>query len=48
MKKSRDRVKSEEKPTIAKTKRKRNPPELRNDTFEKHQTLLRLHIQESI
>ncbi|XP_052569846.1 uncharacterized protein C2orf78 homolog [Peromyscus californicus insignis] len=40
LKPSRHRVKTQEKPTIPKTKKKRTPPELSNDTFKKPQTHL--------
>ncbi|KAK7807935.1 hypothetical protein U0070_000898, partial [Myodes glareolus] len=48
LKPSRHRVKAEEKPTIPKTKRKRNPPELSHDSFKKPRTHLGRHMLESV
>ena len=45
---SRNRVKAEEKPTIPKTKRKRNPPELSQNSFKKPRTHLAMHMLESV
>ncbi|XP_021091647.2 uncharacterized protein C2orf78 homolog isoform X2 [Mesocricetus auratus] len=42
------RVKAEEKPTISKTKRTRNPPELSQDNFKKPRTHLGMHMLESV
>ncbi|XP_034345578.1 uncharacterized protein C2orf78 homolog [Arvicanthis niloticus] len=48
LKQSRNRVRGEEKPTIPKTKRKRNPPELSQNNFKKPRTKLRLQMLESV
>ena len=48
LKQSRNRVKAEEKPTIPKTKRKRNPPELSQNSFKKPRTHLGMHMLESV
>ncbi|XP_034345621.2 uncharacterized protein C2orf78 homolog [Arvicanthis niloticus] len=48
LKLSRNRVKGEEKPTIPKTKRKRNPPELSQNSFKKPRTNLGMHMLESV
>ncbi|XP_006540571.1 uncharacterized protein C2orf78 homolog isoform X1 [Mus musculus] len=48
LKQSRNRVKAEEKPTIPKTKRKRNPPELSQNSFKKPRTNLAMHMLESV
>ncbi|XP_021070828.1 uncharacterized protein C2orf78 homolog [Mus pahari] len=48
LKQSRKRVKAEEKPTIPKTKRKRNPPELSQNSFKKPRTHLGMHMLESV
>nr|XP_048298011.1 uncharacterized protein C2orf78 homolog [Myodes glareolus] len=48
LKPSNHRVKAEEKPTIPKTKRKRNPPELSHDSFKKPRTHLGRHMLESV
>ncbi|OBS69769.1 hypothetical protein A6R68_01692, partial [Neotoma lepida] len=42
------RVKTQEKPTIPKTKRKRNPPELSHDSFKKLRTHLSMHMLVSV
>ncbi|XP_021512867.1 uncharacterized protein C2orf78 homolog [Meriones unguiculatus] len=47
-KQSRNRVKAEEQPTIPKTKRKRNPPELSHNSFKKPRTHLGMHMLESV
>ncbi|GAB1291964.1 Predicted gene 5114 [Apodemus speciosus] len=44
LKQSRNRVKAEEKPTVPKTKRKRNPPELSQNNFKKPRTHLGMHM----
>ena len=43
LKKSRNRVKAEEKPTIPKTKIKRDLPELSHSSFKKPRTHLGMH-----
>ncbi|XP_041911549.1 LOW QUALITY PROTEIN: uncharacterized protein C2orf78 homolog [Arvicola amphibius] len=48
LKPSNHRAKAEEKPTIPKTKRKRNPPELSHDSFKKPRTHLGMHMLESV
>ncbi|XP_008757499.1 uncharacterized protein C2orf78 homolog isoform X1 [Rattus norvegicus] len=48
LKQSRKRVKAEEKPTVPKTKRKRNPPELSQTSFKKPRTHLGMHMLESV
>ncbi|KAK7797341.1 hypothetical protein U0070_002414 [Myodes glareolus] len=48
LKPSNHRVKAEEKSTIPKTKRKRNPPELSHDSFKKPRTHLGMHMLESV
>ncbi|XP_052052997.1 uncharacterized protein C2orf78 homolog [Apodemus sylvaticus] len=48
LKQSRNRAKAEEKPTIPKTKRKRNPPELSHNSFKKPRTHLGMHMLESV
>ncbi|XP_052052639.1 uncharacterized protein C2orf78 homolog [Apodemus sylvaticus] len=48
LKQSRNRAKAEEKPTIPKTKRKRNPPELSQNSFKKPRTHLGMHMLESV
>ncbi|XP_051030907.1 uncharacterized protein C2orf78 homolog [Phodopus roborovskii] len=48
LKPSCSRVKAEEKPIIPKTKRKRNPPELNQDSFKKPRTHLGMHMLESV
>ncbi|XP_028640116.1 uncharacterized protein C2orf78 homolog, partial [Grammomys surdaster] len=48
LKQSRNRVKGEEKPTISKTKRKRNPPEFSQNSFKKPRTNLGMHLLESV
>ncbi|XP_034379597.1 uncharacterized protein C2orf78 homolog [Arvicanthis niloticus] len=48
LKLSRNKVKGEEKPTIPKTKRKRNPPELSQNSFKKPRTNLGMHMLESV
>ncbi|GAB1291956.1 Predicted gene 5591 [Apodemus speciosus] len=48
LKQSRNRVKAEEKPTVPKTKRKRNPPELSHNSFKKPRTHLGMHMLESV
>ncbi|XP_028609991.1 uncharacterized protein C2orf78 homolog [Grammomys surdaster] len=48
LKPSRNRVKGEEKPTIPKTKRKKNPPELSPNCFKKPRTNLGMHMLESV
>ena len=47
-KKSRNRVKAEEKPTIPKTKIKRDLPELSHNSFKKPRTHLGMHMLESV
>ena len=48
LKQSRNRVKAEEKPSIPKTKRKMNPPELSQNSFKKPRTNLAMHMLESV
>ncbi|XP_051005611.1 uncharacterized protein C2orf78 homolog [Acomys russatus] len=48
LKQSRKKVKTEEQPTIPKTKRKRNPPELSHNSFKKPRTHLGMHMLESV
>ncbi|GAB1291963.1 hypothetical protein APTSU1_000719400 [Apodemus speciosus] len=48
LKQSRNRVKAEEKPTVPKTKMKRNPPELSHNSFKKPRTHLGMHMLESV
>nr|XP_034378549.1 uncharacterized protein C2orf78 homolog [Arvicanthis niloticus] len=48
LKQSRNRVRGEEKPTIPKTKRKRNPPELSQNSFKMPRTNLGMHMLESV
>lgn len=47
-KQSRNRVKAEEKPTVPKTKIKRDPPELSRTSFKKPRTHLGMHMLESV
>ncbi|OBS67457.1 hypothetical protein A6R68_04003 [Neotoma lepida] len=42
------RVKAQDKPTIPKTKRKRNPPELSHNSFKKPQTHVCSHMLGSV
>ncbi|OBS67913.1 hypothetical protein A6R68_03547 [Neotoma lepida] len=42
------RVKTQEKPTVPNTKRKRNPPELSHDSLKKPGTHLSMHMLESV
>ena len=48
LKQSRNRVKAEKEPSIPKTKRKRNPPELSQNSFKKPRTHLAMHMLESV
>ena len=48
LKKSRNRVKVEKKPTIPKTKIKRDLPELSHNSFKKPRTHLGMHMLESV
>ncbi|XP_051005610.1 uncharacterized protein C2orf78 homolog [Acomys russatus] len=48
LKPSKKRVKTEEQPTIPKTKMKRNPPELSHNSFKKPRTHLGMHMLESV
>ena len=48
LKQSRNRVKAEKEPSIPKTKRKRNPPELSQNSFKKPRTNLAMHMLESV
>ncbi|XP_034341855.1 uncharacterized protein C2orf78 homolog [Arvicanthis niloticus] len=48
LKQSRNRVRGEEKPTIPKTKRKKNPPELSQNNFKMPRTNLGMQMLESV
>ncbi|XP_006997847.1 uncharacterized protein C2orf78 homolog [Peromyscus maniculatus bairdii] len=48
LKQSRNRVKAEEKTTMPKNKRKRNPPELSHNSFKKPRTHLGMHMLASV
>ncbi|MBZ3890274.1 hypothetical protein SUZIE_207135 [Sciurus carolinensis] len=43
-----NKVKTEEKPMVPKAKRKRNPPELSQETFKKPRSYLGMHMLESV
>nr|XP_027779384.1 LOW QUALITY PROTEIN: uncharacterized protein C2orf78-like [Marmota flaviventris] len=47
-KKPGNKVKAEKKPTVPKLKRKRNQPELRQETFKKPRSCLGMHMLESV
>uniref|UniRef100_A0A8C6AC69 DUF4629 domain-containing protein n=1 Tax=Marmota marmota marmota TaxID=9994 RepID=A0A8C6AC69_MARMA len=47
-KKPGNKVKAEKKPTVPKMKRKRNQPELRQETFKKPRSCLGMHMLESV
>ncbi|XP_001472451.1 uncharacterized protein C2orf78 homolog [Mus musculus] len=48
LKQSKNRVKAEKEPSIPKNKRKRNPPELSQNSFKKPRTHLAMHMLESV
>lgn len=48
LKQSRNRVNAEKKPTVPKTKKRRNPPELSQNSFKKPRTHLGMHMLESV
>lgn len=48
LKQSRNRVRAQEKPTISKSKIKRDPPELSHNSFKNPRTQLGMHMLESM